>query len=378
MEEFFWALTGPFFFMRDLVKGAVYGALIMDASAAPTHWMYGGAMQVRSVYGGLLEAYTKPVEHLAGSIMSKSNTGGGGRGGYEGDVIGKVIFHDKKKFWAPGADYHYHHMLAAGENTLEGSLLMRTIDVLAHNKGTFSQAALTDDYIQFMTTPNSHNDTYCGTCHRMFFGKFANGVPPEECPDNDGHNVDTCDALVTTIPVAFAASQDAKASQEAAEMVHITRDAALAAETARNFALALRSVARGESSAREAAENLGKQVGLDVGREAARTRGNPMTACYLPQSYPAVLVMVHKHAAGNDDTSCSEAFERAVWANANRGGENVGTGALIGALLGAECGFAQLPSHLVSGLKAQTHDDLEARVEAFLDSLPFLSSQECS
>lgn len=365
---------------RDFVKGAIYGALIMDAAAAPTHWFYGGAMQVRDVYGGLLTHYTKPVDHLPGSIMSKSDTGGGGRGGYHGDIIGSVIFHGKKKYWAPGADHHYHNLLKAGENTLEGSLMMRTVDVLTDSNGKFDREALTKDYIDFMTTPDSHNDTYCGTCHRMFFAKWAKGNPPDKCPDNDGHNVDTCDALVTTIPVALSPADDSDASRLASEMVSITRDSKVSSQMAQLYATALRDVTKG-IPARDAAVSIGKSLGIDVAHAATRSRADPMTACYISQSLPSVLVMVYKYGMTNDkdvnmkkdagSTSPSKAFERAVWANANRGGENVGTGALIGALLGAECGFSRLPRQLVSDLEAHVNHNLEARVDAFLNKVEF-------
>jgi hypothetical protein len=36
-------------------------------------------------------------------------------------------------------------------------------------EGKFDVDAITKDYVDFMTTPDTHNDTYCGTCHRMFF-----------------------------------------------------------------------------------------------------------------------------------------------------------------------------------------------------------------
>ena len=52
--------------------------------------------------------------------LPQSNTGGAGRGSYKGDIIGDVIFHGKKEYWAPGQDYHYHATLEAGDNTLEG------------------------------------------------------------------------------------------------------------------------------------------------------------------------------------------------------------------------------------------------------------------
>ena len=55
-------------------------------------------------------------------------------------------------------------------------------------------------------------------------------------------------------------------------------------------------------------------------------RGDPMVACYIDSSFPALLFLAHKY---------SDSGEKAVLANANAGGENVARGALLGALLGA-------------------------------------------
>ena len=41
--------------------------------------------------------------------MQLSNTGGGGRGSDQGDVVGGVILHDKKQYWRRGGQFHYHH-----------------------------------------------------------------------------------------------------------------------------------------------------------------------------------------------------------------------------------------------------------------------------
>merc|ERR1712178_253061 len=60
------------------------------------------------------------------------------------------------------------------------------------------------EYVKFMTTPGSHNDTYCGTCHRMFFSILMDGKALDKCPDNDHHNVDTIDALAGLTPVILA------------------------------------------------------------------------------------------------------------------------------------------------------------------------------
>lgn len=262
--------------LQDRVKGSLFGLLIADALAMPTHWFYGGESQVRSTYG-VLTGYVAPVTRLPGSIMSKSNTGGAGRGSFKGDVIGGVIFHDKKDFWKPGADYHYHQGMAAGDNTLEALLARRLINVTGSREGIWDGDALIQDYISFMTTPKTHNDTYCGTSHRMFFANYASGAPPPECPDNDRHNVDSADALVTTIPAALIASDDSAARDQAANTVLLTRHSPDSAKYARVLSDALRSVVRG-TPLREALEMAGKEVGYDVAGGAKGQAGDPVTA----------------------------------------------------------------------------------------------------
>ena len=86
----------------------------------PVHWMY-DLRNLKNDYGQIT-GYTKPLDKFKGSIMSLSNTGGGGRGSDQGDIVGSVILHGKKKYWGRGLDYHYHVGLQAGENTLEAQL----------------------------------------------------------------------------------------------------------------------------------------------------------------------------------------------------------------------------------------------------------------
>lgn len=239
----------------------------------PTHWFYGGERQVAATYGRITD-YVAPTDHLRGSIMSKSNTGGAGRGGFHGDVIGSVVFHGKKEFWKPGADYHYHQGMAAGDNTLEALLARRVINVTGAASGQFDRTTMQQDYIQFMTTPETHNDTYCGTCHRMFFAKFAAGHPADECPDNDQHNVDAADSIVATIPVALTAHEDAAAALQVAAAVAVTRESPQSQQFAALFAATLRSIVRG-ASVRAATAKAGQAAGVDVSKQMA---ADPVTA----------------------------------------------------------------------------------------------------
>lgn len=56
-------------------------------------------------------------------------------------------------------------------------------------------------------------------------------------------------------------------------------------------------------------------------------------------------------------------FEAGVLFNANRGGENVHSGSVIGALLGAASGMSSLPPHLIDGLKHA--DAIRKEVDGF-------------
>lgn len=200
----------------DRVAGALWGMHIADALAMPAHWFYGGNRQVRQAYGGDITGYVKPSMDLSGSIMNLSNTGGAGRGGYDGDIIGSVICHGKKRYWERGRSCHYHCTLQAGEGTLEAQITRECYNSITANGGTLSPSMFINRYIEFMTTPNSHNDCYASTYHRMFFSNRQRGLPLDQCPDNDGHNVDTQDGLTITIPAALAtATKSAAEAQQA-------------------------------------------------------------------------------------------------------------------------------------------------------------------
>ena len=66
---------------------------------------------------GAICGYEAPRDTHPSSIMSLSNTGGHGRGGQEGRVIGDVICHGKRAVWGQ-KNAHYHQGMHAGENTL--------------------------------------------------------------------------------------------------------------------------------------------------------------------------------------------------------------------------------------------------------------------
>jgi ADP-ribosyl-[dinitrogen reductase] hydrolase len=164
--------------------------------SSPTHWYYGGRKQILNEYGREITTYTKPNFNLPGSILNKSDLNGGGRSsgssgsGSDITIVGDVINHGKKELWSPNKSIHYHATLKAGENTLEVSIARVLMKSVVSNGGYFDADHFRQAYVEFMTTPNSHNDVYASTCHRMFFANMVfRKLPPKDCPDDDGHNV---------------------------------------------------------------------------------------------------------------------------------------------------------------------------------------------
>ena len=263
--------------VREKARAALYGLFVADATAMPTHWYY-SISALKEDYGEI-KKYVKPKEQLRGSIMNKSNTGGGGRGSYSGDIIGTVINHGKKKFWAKGQEIHYHQSLNAGENTLEATLtllLMKRISAV----GSFNADDFREAYISNMRTPGFHNDTYASTCHRMFFANLVNGVSPSDCPDNDGHNVNTIDALTLTVPVIMKYASATKEIRDkmVLDTIHVTRKTG---RDLNNYAIVfsdlLVDVLNG-NNLRSAVEEAGKKVGINSVYAFTQNARDPMVS----------------------------------------------------------------------------------------------------
>lgn len=64
--------------------------------------------------------------------------------------------------------------MEAGENTLNAICARLVMRSIASGKGYDPQRFLSD-YVTFMTTPGTHNDTYAESFHRDFFKNWAAG-----------------------------------------------------------------------------------------------------------------------------------------------------------------------------------------------------------
>ena len=363
--------------VEDRLKGALWGFFAGDALSAPTHWFYGGERQVIAEYGRPISDYTQPNKYLAGSILNKSNLNGGGRSSAWAStvaapktIIGDVINHGKKELWNPNKSIHYHATLQKGENTLEaqiGRVLMRSI---VQRNGRFDQDHFQKAYITFMTTSGSHNDTYASTCHRMFFANLVHKqLPPNDCPDNDQHNVDTIDGLVLPTIVALV---DPMASSSCAST---TRKSKVLEGAATYWGLLVQAaILQADDSAFQ--ESLHQFARQTIGREPnSRIRdSSTMSACYLQQALPGMIDLLSKYTLSRNDLQpVGEKVWEGLLSNANVGGENVHRGSLMGAILGARAGASNLPSQLTQGLYqrealAKEIDDFVAVVVHLLET----------
>jgi ADP-ribosyl-[dinitrogen reductase] hydrolase len=343
---------------RSIIESALYAFFAGDALSSPTHWFYGGFPQIQQYYGPTgITGYTKPVLNLPGSILNKSNLAGGGRATprdkVNDPIIGQIINHDKAQYWDPNKNIHYHATLQAGEPTLEAQLARVLMQSIVANAGRFNADHFRRAYVHFMTTPNSHNDTYASTCHRMFFANYYyRKLDPTDCPDNDRHNVDTIDGLVlpTITALAVAGRRDGTLLEAR------TAAAATAAVTRKSDTLSTYAAAWGQLIYRVVREQVPPATAADEMRRELRltSSNNLMTACYLDSAVPSLLAMI------SDDTTKQTPVWQSLLHNANIGGENVHRGSCLGAILGA---VGQVGDDVTAGLFPQAA--IAAEVIAF-------------
>ncbi|KXZ49126.1 hypothetical protein GPECTOR_23g55 [Gonium pectorale] len=344
----------------DRVRGALWGIFIADALSMPVHWYY-NPNDIRRDFG-VIETYQAPKARHPSSIMSVSNTGGHGRGGQSGRIIGDVINHGKHDFWGKSG-VHYHQGMKAGENTLNAICARLVTRTITRDKG-YSAASFLQEYVRFMTTPGSHNDTYAESFHRDFFKNWAAGVPPERCSQGtEGHNTAQIGGFVMLPPVILAKLDGPAAAKERA-LKHLgnTHESRKLAGYAEKYAELIYGLATG-ADLRTATSSLASGMGINLEQlvpydDIRIVHSTFGSACYIEDSFPSMLYLSYKYA---------DSFEKAVLANTNVGGENCHRGAALGAVMGAALGESRIPARLISGL----HDSaaIKAEIDAYVTAL---------
>ena len=369
--------------LRTRAKAALRCSFVGDSLSMPVHWYYNPRDITRAFPPhGVTKFEAAPANHPS-SIMHLHSTVGGGRTGSKSAkgnicVVGDVILKDKARFWGK-SNTHYHHGMKAGENTLNSHcalLLLR--ELTAHPEDPrFDVEAFATAYVEFMTAdPAQHPDTYAESFHRGWFANWAQDVAPLRCGAVT-HDTPSVGAFVMIQPLAItllvaaaenggngvrlpegALSRVQKSCRELLFLFH--PDEGLAkhcdAFVALIAALLYRQDEPGAEPIRACMRGvmggaLFDKFPASIEDDSAVVGGRFSLACYITDSWPAALYLVHKYAADP---------LRGMLQNTNLGGENCHRGTVVGCLLGAASG--QVPE-LYSDLA------LQPALDAALDTL---------
>jgi ADP-ribosylglycohydrolase len=296
-----------------------------------------------------------------------------------------------------------------------------------NENGRYDSADFLNRYISFMTTPDTHNDTYAESYHRAFFANYARGVAPENCAGKENHDTASIGGLVSLPPVVFGALKEsdptavdrrlleqlrlthrsekleryaltlgwllrqlfadtapprstepdhekpgrsndtvsnASSSRAPGRWTPIKAPLQLSFGTDKDNALQGWEESQLESLAYEAGEKVGFSVKTVV-EKAKRDRlpdqhviGNMLSsACYIDQSFPAVLYLAARYA---------DNLEAALVANTNVGGDNCHRGAVLGAIMGAAHGYEAIPERWILGLRDAA--EIESEIDSFINT----------
>ena len=293
------------------------GAFLGDALAMPVHWYYDRAALARD-YGRVADL-VGPINPHADSILWRSS--------YTALNPKGEILHEQAAYWGRRG-IHYHQFLRAGENTLNMQLALELLAVLREHR-SYNRADYLKRYIDFMTTPGRHRDTYIEECHRNFFTKYARGKKPEDCGDDDIHI-----GGLAHVPIlaAWYADNESGALEAVHEHVRVTHRGELVETAARDLTKMLIAILNG-SGVRESIEKFGngwigrRKLEAWAQRPDEEVIGSILSpACYLKDAFPAALFLAWKY---------SNNLESALIANTNLGGDNCHRGIVVGALVGA-------------------------------------------
>ncbi|CAK8698537.1 unnamed protein product [Clavelina lepadiformis] len=367
--------------LKTAVTQAYQGLFIGDAVAMPVHWYY-NVPAIKDDYNGWISKYEKPKDDHPTSILRHSNTGGSGRshGSQSDPVIGKVILHDKLDAWSGRSNAsHYHQGMEAGDNTLNCHCAFRLMQTL-HDcpKNMTDEAVLKQafvDYVTFMTTPGSHNDTYAESYHRKFFADWVKAGGPIDPEDLFKFTTDRSKRMLIdtqldvigafVVPTAIILHNIHRPIEEVTrvtqELYSRTHPVDGIIEPMNAYIRILHAVVRGGSLKDEAEKALKEHLG-PAGGAMIRTFDQTVIssktklaafqrigeklglACYVNGAF-AVMLYLARHFY--DD------FEGGILTNVNIGGENCHRGAALGALLGASSGALKktIPAKWVQGLR---------------------------
>lgn len=397
------------------IKNALWGLFIADAISMPVHWYY-KREYIKNGFGTITGYNKAPHPHPESFMVGDA---------YYPDVkmarkLGRPfdILHENVKFYKtsysdfdmdikvhagehknpmPQLDerYHYHNGLEAGENTL-GANLVRVLIRSVIKNGEYDQEVFLDDFVSFMTTPGKNTDTYLEVYIRDWFENYSKGVAPELCANSQRHrwSIGSHGGIIRPLILALTAKsaydgvgiaidhqilthRSQNISSALSQLVPLLFDLIngkapmdTLADTAQNISLI--KIHGSELSKKYAdamgPRNIPKDEMWKIHTEFTDARLSEIlphatdenmittrfaTSCYPEHGVPLIIYFLYKN---NFD------FKKAIFDNANAGGDNVHRGMILGALAGA--GSHEIPEDLKKGLKE--HKAIKNEIDEFV------------
>jgi len=125
----------------------------------------------------------------------------------EEDIIGKVILKGKRHLYDGSTEKpSYHGNLKAGDLMFNGELVLLTLELLNKNRSkstSYDPDQFLEEYIKFLTSEGTHNDSYIETHHKNFVLNHLKKKPLRECaPEKSTGGMDHISGLkYTPIPL---------------------------------------------------------------------------------------------------------------------------------------------------------------------------------
>ncbi|XP_033731003.1 uncharacterized protein LOC117320541, partial [Pecten maximus] len=353
---------------------------IADALAMPVHWYY-NPDDIKDGYGGWLTGFTAPAKHHPSSIITVSATDSSGRTGWgekSKPVIGNIILHGKLKYWtSQDRSIHYHQGMKAGDSTLNSLMALQMLKTMMKidPKGVMNEREMRghvlEDYVSFMTTPSTHNDTYAESFHRSFFKDWSSEEsPPKTASDllrwtearyvkkskgSSDHQLVVIGSIVPAVPwiIRNAHKTESECAESTVEFIKLTHPEPSLVPYIDMYARLLHGVINGKDLVEEVNKCMERSE-LGGSRKKTMIQGFLEHASKYPQGSEDQLGRCQS-AVSRLGSACyidgamssllflaaqfNENFNTGVLMNANSGGENCHRGAALGALLGAASAY---------------------------------------
>jgi ADP-ribosylglycohydrolase len=330
----------------------------------PVHWYYN--LDILKEDFGELTYYADPKEfHPTTKFICLPKTDDP-----TVDIVGKVVLHSKRELYKKEGT-HYHAELKAGDVTVNSDILRVLCETITKNKDakdSYDPDKFLEEYVKFLTTPGSHNDTYIDTCHTNFIINYLRKKPLREC--RGAENKDTACALCMKFvtPVLFAPLLDyfrrekvklddvVKVPEEVYEkcikesLLHLglLYDGTTIQVHTESYCRTLLNIVLGKDLRKAIEEDGDKCYNFDFPKllsekkdDLAMAFSKFHIACYTDGSLPLAYYLAYKYV---DD------FDKAIIVNCNLGGENLSRGGIVGGLIAAFQENLKMDSKWITGL----------------------------